>query len=106
MKNYHEELGIIAFKLLMQSDLKPNYSEGDFMNIVVIFQTALMDKVWEVQEFDNMSVEERLVMCKRCGEELRKFIYTYTNIDTKQKQEALDDLVKLNKNLNGDTTRF
>jgi hypothetical protein len=52
------------------------------MNTVIIFQTALMDKMYDTQEYDEMDLENRLKMAESCGMALRKLIHTYTNLDT------------------------
>lgn len=88
MRTYKTELEAIANDLLTQNseakgnESKPDYSNRDFMNTIIIFQTALMDKMWDVQDFDKMSMEEREKMAIQCGLDLRKLIYTYTGLDT------------------------
>jgi hypothetical protein len=88
MRTYAKELEIIANDLLSQnaeaigSENKPNYSHRDFMNTIIIFQSALMDKMYDNQDFDDMLIEDRLKMAQKCGEELRKLIHTYTGLDT------------------------
>lgn len=82
MRNYTKELEIIANDLLIQDGEKPNYSNRDFMNAIIIFQTALMDKMFDNQNFDGMEVEERMKMAESCRSELRKLIHTYTGLDT------------------------
>lgn len=79
MKN---ELEKIATEILNTSRIKPNYTNRDFMNIVIVFQSAMMDKLFEVMNFDNMALEERLKMAEKCGLDLKDYIYKYTNIDT------------------------
>ena len=79
MKN---ELEKIATEILNTSRIKPNYTNRDFMNIVIIFQSAMMDKLFEVMNFDNMEIEERVKMAEKCGLDLKDFIFKYTNIDT------------------------
>jgi hypothetical protein len=37
------------------------------MNTVIIFQTALMDKMYDTQEYDEMDLENRLKMAESCG---------------------------------------
>jgi hypothetical protein len=78
-------LEIIANNLLSQNAdgaVKPNYTNRDFLNSIIIFQTALMDKMWDNQEFDNMEIEDRKNMAIKCGLDLRKLIHTYTGLDT------------------------
>ena len=86
MRSYKKELEIIADDILSQNaeskDCKPNYSNRDFMNAVIIFQAALMDKMYDVQDSDRMCIEDRCKMAESCGIELRKLIHTYTGLDT------------------------
>lgn len=88
MRTYKQELEIIASDLLRQNadanedNCKPDYSNRDFMNTIIIFQTALMDKMFDSQTNNNISIEDRLQMAERCGLELRRLIYTYTGLDT------------------------
>ena len=62
MRSYKNELEAIANDLLTQNaeakgnENKPNYSNRDFMNAVIIFQTALMDKMYDNQ--NGMSLDE------------------------------------------------
>jgi len=87
MRTYKKELEFIANDILDQNASddgaeKPNYSNRDFMNTILIFQTALMDKMFDNQEYDKMDLENRNKMAIKCGGELRKLIHTYTNLDT------------------------
>ena len=93
MRSYKNELEAIANDLLTQNaeakgnENKPNYSNRDFMNAVIIFQTALMDKMYDNQ--NGMSLDERIQMAERCGLDLRKLINTYTGLDTHKFEEFL-----------------
>ena len=95
MRTYNKELEIIANDLLTQNaeakgnENKPNYSNRDFLNALIIFQTALMDKMYDNQDYDRMSVDDRLKMSVSCGLELRKLIHTYTGLDTHKFEEFL-----------------
>jgi len=88
MNNHKILLEMIATDFLNQNanakgdENKPNYSNRDFMNALIIFQNALMDKMYDCQTYDNLDLEDRLKMCVSCGEELRKLIHTYTGLDT------------------------
>lgn len=82
MRTHKETLDAIANDYLDQHGQKPNFSNRDFFNTIFIFQTALMDKVYDNQEYDKMPLEYRLQMVQKCGEDLRKLIHTYTNLDT------------------------
>ena len=93
MRNYKNELEAIANDLLTQNaeakgnENKPNYSNRDFMNAVIIFQTALMDKMYDNQ--NGMSLDERMEMAERCGLDLRKLIHTYTGLDLHKFEEFI-----------------
>ena len=87
MRTYKKELEYIANDILNQNASedgaeKPNYSNRDFLNTIFIFQTALMDKVFDNQECDNMDIEDRKNMVMQCGNDLRKLIHTFTGLDT------------------------
>lgn len=84
MRVYKKELEEIAIDLLEQSGNKPNYTNRDFMNCLIIFQTALMDKMYDNQDFDGMDLENRSNMAVKCGLDLRKLIHTYTGLDTRK----------------------
>ena len=93
MRSYKNELEAIANDLLTQNaeakgnENKPNYSNRDFMNAVIIFQTALMDKMYDNQ--NGMSLDERMEMAERYGLDLRKLINTYTALDLHKFEEFL-----------------
>ena len=93
MRNYTNELEAIANDLLTQNaeakgnENKPNYSNRDFMNAVIIFQTALMDKMYDNQ--NGMSLDERIQMAERCGLDLRNLIHTYTGLDLHKFEEFI-----------------
>jgi hypothetical protein len=95
MRSYKKELEVIADDLLNQNanakgnENKPNYSIRDFMNATIIFQTALMDKMFDHQDHNRMNIEDRLKMAESCGLSLRKLIHTYTGLDTHKIEEFL-----------------
>lgn len=90
MRTYKKELEFIASDILDQNaeaignENKPNYTNRDFMNCLIIFQTALMDKMYDNQEYDKMSFGDRINMANQCGLDLKKLIHTYTGLDTHQ----------------------
>jgi phenylacetate-coenzyme A ligase PaaK-like adenylate-forming protein len=84
MDFYSQSLEIMVYHILNKNGIKPNLSERDFLNSILVFQYALMDKLFENQEYDNMSLDDRMLMAESCGNELRKLIHTYTGIDTHQ----------------------
>lgn len=88
MEEIKKDLERIANKFLDMASTgkgdenKPNFSNRDFMNCLIIFQNALMDKMYDNQDYDDMDFEDRLKMAESCGNQLSKLIHTYTNLDT------------------------
>ncbi len=88
MRAYKDELEKIASDLLSQNanakhnEAKPNYSNRDFLNATIIFQTALMDKMYDKQEYDKMELKDRILMAENCGLSLHKLIHTFTGLNT------------------------
>ena len=95
MRTYKNELEEIANDLLTQNaeakgnENKPNYTNRQFMNAVIIFQTALMDKMYDNQDYDKMDIDNRYKMAESCGLDLRKLIHTYTGLDTHKFEDFL-----------------
>lgn len=93
MRAYKKELEVIANDILDQqaneTKVKPNYTNREFMNALIIFQTALMDKMWDNQESDKMSEDNRVNMAIDCGLDLRELIHTYTGLDTHETEKFI-----------------
>ena len=88
MRAYKKELEIIANDILNQNaeakgdENKPNYTNREFFNTLIIFQAALMDKMWDLQQVENIDFKDRENMAIKCNLDLRNLIKTYTNLDT------------------------
>jgi hypothetical protein len=89
MQKHSNKLEEIAMSYLNDADKKPEFTNREFMNTLIIFQTALMDKLYDIMEYDKMSIEHRYKMAESCGNELRKLIHTYTNLDTREVENFL-----------------
>ena len=89
MKNFTQELETIANGILDHNEKKPNYSNRDFLNCIIIFQNALMDKMYDTMEYDKMDIDDRYKMAESCGLELWKLIYTFTGLDTHKLEDFL-----------------
>ncbi len=63
-------------------NIKPCYSEDALRAAGKILISVFMDKMWEMQEEDNISQEDRLKMAQKCGEDLRQMFKTYCNVDS------------------------
>ncbi len=81
MNPYEPIFTEIANGLLEVAKIKPNYKDSAMLDVTIIFQSVLMDKLFDSQDYDKMLIDERLKMVTKCGEDLRKFIHTYTGLD-------------------------
>ena len=84
-----EEISFTISNFNYNKGIKPCYNKFDMFYASNIFMSVLMDKMWELQNFDKMSTNDRLNMAQKAGEELRKFIKTYANIDMYQLADEL-----------------
>ena len=75
-------LSEIEDTLLYNYETKPGFDDEGFRASVYIFQSVLLDKMWELQEKENISIEIRSDMATKCGESIRNLIKTFTDIDT------------------------
>lgn len=80
MNEIIEELSLAVMEF-NEKPKKPNYPVDSMFHITMIFNSILLDKLWELQEYDNMGLEDRANMAEAMGKELKTFIYKYTNID-------------------------
>jgi len=60
----------------------PEYSIIGFRAAMKIFMSVIMDKMWELQANENLTMEDRTKMVEKCGADVRALVKTYTNIDT------------------------
>lgn len=61
---------------------KPNYTIEGFKGATKIFMSVIMDKIWDLQESEQITMDDREKMAEKCGQDIRNLIKTYTNIDT------------------------
>ena len=93
--NHSKDLALLANSFLKQAinaklgENKPNYTNRDFMNALIIFQNALMDKMFDNQNHIDMDLIDREQMAINCGNELRDFILKYTGLNTSNIDEFL-----------------
>jgi hypothetical protein len=60
----------------------PEYTDEGFRASVKIFLSVMLDKMWKLQEDEEIDINTRADMAKKLGNELRNIIRVYTNIDT------------------------
>lgn len=64
------------------SEMMPQFDNESFRAVVKIFITTIIERIWSLQESEDMSFDTRCEMAKSAAEEVRKFIKVYTDIDT------------------------
>lgn len=64
------------------NETKPEFTQDGFRASIKIFMSVLMDKMWELQCNENLSLDDRCAMAQKLGEDLRKLVKTYTDINT------------------------
>jgi hypothetical protein len=81
-KNLTPILNELEATILEFKGNKPNYGDSALRSASQIFIDVVMDKMFDLQESENIPLEERSVMAKKCGLEIRKLLKTYCNVDS------------------------
>jgi len=82
MNPYEIILKEIATGLLETAEHKQNFSNDALLDAMIIFQTVLFDKVHNLQVDEKMKLKYGLEMAESLGNEIRKLIKVYTDLDT------------------------
>ena len=61
---------------------QPNFTDDGFRAGIKIFMSVMMDKAFNLQSNEDMSMDTRIKMITKLGEDTRSLIKTYTDIDT------------------------
>ena len=61
----------------------PEYTDEGFRAAIKIFMSAMLDKMWKLQEDEDIDIGARADMATKLGNELRNIVRVYTNIDTR-----------------------
>ena len=77
-----EEMEATLFEYEEKDLGQPLYTDEGFRAAVKIFMSAFMDKVWDKQQLESMSVDDRLEMVEDAGHDIKRLIEIYTGIDT------------------------
>jgi len=60
----------------------PLYTNDGFRGGIKIFISVMLDKMWDLQEDENMSMEDRSNMAEKCGSEVMEIVRKYTGVNT------------------------
>lgn len=58
------------------------FTDEGFRAALKIFMAAMLDRLWSLQESENISQELRCEMSREMGIKLKDFVRIYTGIDT------------------------
>lgn len=61
---------------------QPKLTKDGFRAAIKIFMVAVSDKIWDLQENEDMDILTRIAMAETVGHEIRDLVKIYTNIDT------------------------
>ena len=64
------------------SESKPNLNDESLLNALVVLQTVLHDKMFDMCDELNLNKDEREQLAFDFGTELKLLVFKYTNIDT------------------------
>jgi hypothetical protein len=74
------ESALIEFEINVAKP--PEYTDEGFRASVRIFLSAMLDKMWKLQEDEGIDINTRADMAEKLGSEIRNIVRVYTNIDT------------------------
>jgi len=72
----------IEISLLEFSDYKPEFTKEGFRAAIFIFQSALMDKMYERQQEIKLGQKQCEDQAEQLGTEIKILIEKYTGLDT------------------------
>lgn len=75
-------LSEIENTLLEFNNTKPNFTNEGFRAGIYIFKSVILDKMFELQEKENINFDIRCDMAEKCGDEIRQIVKKYCDIDT------------------------
>jgi len=78
------EIEDLILEFEVNTDHPPQYTDEAFMAITKIFMSGIMDKMWALQQAENIDFESRVSMAEQVGTQLHQLIKTYTGIDTRE----------------------
>ena len=60
---------------------KPEFTTDGLRASCKIFASAMMDKMWELQDSEDMDKETRINMAEQLGKDIRLLVKVYAGID-------------------------
>lgn len=76
------EIADTILEFNVSKGLPPKYDNSVLESATYIFMSVMADKMWELQEKENMDIEIRQKMGEELGHAIKKLIWIYTGIDS------------------------
>lgn len=77
------ERSLWLYDLYNENVGKPlNFSDDALRAAIKIFSSVLLSKMWKLQENEDMENQDRISMAENLGNDIRRLVKTYTNIDS------------------------
>ena len=77
-----EDIEVLIWDSELKGSGKPNYTEEGFRAALKIATSALMDKIWELAEKENMDQKDRENLISKFATEFKRMVKTYADVDT------------------------
>jgi hypothetical protein len=65
-----------------KNECVPDFDDEAFRSIIKLFMAALIERVWKLQEKEDMSMDDRIAMGQAAAKDIHKLIKVYANLDT------------------------
>jgi hypothetical protein len=62
----------------------PHFTDEGFRAALKIFMAAALDKMWTLQRVEVMPLQDRAAMAEALGNEVRRVVKTYLDIDSRE----------------------
>jgi hypothetical protein len=79
-----EEIEITLLEYEANIGIQPEFTDEGFRAGIKIFSSVVLDRIWNLQESEELSMDDRIKMAESFGNKIREIVKTYTNIDTRQ----------------------
>lgn len=76
------EFALLEYEAFAQEPV--GFSDDAFRSIIRLFAASLLERSWNLQEKENMDHADRLAMAVKCGQEIRRIVKVFANIDSYQ----------------------
>ena len=76
------EIEKAVFNYETKIQLPPNVSDNLFRSSLKLFMFCMTDRLFKLQQKENISIEDGMKMVLACGEELKLLVKKFTDIDT------------------------